>query len=247
MTAPISTAGPVTAADAMPGRPTLVLDPVLTTAAAAAGLELLAQATWSAEDGEAPTLAGFVLSSFAPLVAAVAHRCLSSHYGAPPVPDPRGDRTAVVVCSASGDLGTTIALADAVDAGRRVPPLLFFQAVPNAVVGHVAGQWGLRGPVVCISPAGDPVAEAFDVVGLLRRDGDADEALVVLVEQADPRASTADQPGAPARGDRAGADRAPDEQAARDEQAAADRATALLVRGVHTGPTRQPRNEGARA
>jgi 3-oxoacyl-(acyl-carrier-protein) synthase len=71
-------------------------------------------------------------------------------------------------------------VADAVDAGSRVGPLLFFQSVPNAVAGHVASKWRLTGPVVCVgaTPAGLAVA------ALLIEDGDADQALLVRIEQA---------------------------------------------------------------
>jgi 3-oxoacyl-(acyl-carrier-protein) synthase len=158
-----------------------------------AGLELLAGARWLPGPDEVPALPGFIASSFAPLAAYVARACLTAHHGSPPVAPPRGGRTALVIASASGDLGTTVALAEAVDAGTRVPPLLFFQAVPNAVAGHIAGQWGLGGPVVCVSPAGDALAEACAVVSLLVRDGDADEALVLLVEQADPHDTDGDR------------------------------------------------------
>ena len=47
----------------------------------------------------------------------------------------------------------------------------------------MAARWGLAGPVVCVSPVGDALAEGMDIADLLIADGDADEALVVLVEQ----------------------------------------------------------------
>jgi hypothetical protein len=75
-----------------------------------------------------------------------------------------------------------------VDAGRRPGPLLFFQSVPNAVAGYVAARHDLRGPVLCLAPAKDGLVTGLDAVSLLVADGDADHALVVLVEQdsADP-------------------------------------------------------------
>jgi 3-oxoacyl-(acyl-carrier-protein) synthase len=71
-----------------------------------------------------------------------------------------------------------------VDAGTRIGPLLFFQSVPNSVAGHVAAEWGLGGPVVCLCPTGDARADGMAQARLLIDDGDADEALVVWVEQA---------------------------------------------------------------
>lgn len=162
------------------------------TAAPAPGLVELARASWpdSPADTEPPQLAGFVHSSFSPLVAEVARRCLAQVYGPPPAEAARGARTAVIIASCSGDAATAAEVARAVAAGRRLGPLLFFQAVPNAVAGYVAACWELGGPVVSLSPdaGADPVpeslAEGLSAASLLIRDGDADEALVVVVEQA---------------------------------------------------------------
>ena len=44
--------------------------------------------------------------------------------------------------------------------------------------------WGLRGPVVCLSPTTDARRTGLDQAALLIADGDADQVLVVLVEQA---------------------------------------------------------------
>jgi 3-oxoacyl-(acyl-carrier-protein) synthase len=78
-----------------------------------------------------------------------------------------------------------------VDTGARVGPLLFFQSVPNAIAGYVAAREGLTGPVVCTSPqpgtAAETLAEALAEAELLIADGDADEALVVLVELTEDR------------------------------------------------------------
>jgi len=56
------------------------------------------------------------------------------------------------------------------------------------VAGYVAARWGLHGPVVCLSPPGHAANAArqagVDQAALLIADGDADQVLVVLVEQA---------------------------------------------------------------
>ena len=131
---------------------------------------------------EPKPLPGFVLSSFSPLVAAAADECLTSRHGTAPAADDIGERTAIVVVSGSGDAAMAEHVARSVDDGVRIGPLLFFQAVPNSVAGHVAARWGLRGPVVCLCPTGDPKAEGLAHARLLIDDGDADEVLVVCVE-----------------------------------------------------------------
>ena len=150
------------------------------------GLAVICRAAWpeSTEDGPAPPLPGFVYSTFSPLVAAVADRCLARSHVSPPADPARGPRTATVLVSRYGDVTSAVLVADAVDAGRRVAPLLFYQAVPNAVAGYLTARWGLTGPVVCVSPVGDPMTEGMAVAAGLIEDGDADEALIVAVEQA---------------------------------------------------------------
>jgi 3-oxoacyl-(acyl-carrier-protein) synthase len=148
----------------------------LADAAGASGLAVAAAASWpeSEEDDVAPSPAGFVVSSFSPVIAAVADRCLGRRISAgEPV-------TAVILVSSLGDVVSAVHVARAVDDGKRVLPLLFFQSVPNAVAGHVAAKWRLTGPVMCV---GD-VSDALDAAALLIEDGDADEALLVHMEQA---------------------------------------------------------------
>lgn len=149
-------------------------------------LTVLAQGRWpDTGDFELPQLAGFVVSSFNPLAAEAAERCLRGAFGEPPAPPEVGVSTAVIVVSASGDAKSARHVARTVDAGGRVGPLMFFQSVPNSVAGHVAARWGLGGPVVCLSPVGEPLADGLAQAELVISDGDATTALVVLVEEPD--------------------------------------------------------------
>jgi hypothetical protein len=140
------------------------------------GLRVLAAAGWpeGAGDREPPVLPGFVGSSFSPLAAEVARRCLGRRPGGPVA------CTGLVVVSALGDLQGAVRLAEAVDGGGAPGPLAFFQAVPNAVAGHVAARWGLSGPVVSVSGG----SAGVEVAALLVEDGDADEVLLIRVDQA---------------------------------------------------------------
>lgn len=156
------------------------LEPDLCEPAAKAGLRVLAAAAWpeSAADRCVPPVAGFVVSSFSPLAAEAARRCLLRRTARDAAGEPV---VAVVVSSALGDLGSAVHVAEAVDGGGRVGPLMFFQAVPNAVAGHVAALWRLTGPVVSVADAGS----ALEVAALLLQDGDADQALLIRVDQPD--------------------------------------------------------------
>jgi 3-oxoacyl-(acyl-carrier-protein) synthase len=144
-------------------------------------LTVLSEYRWPpGHPAELPALPGYVLSSFSPLVAAAAEGCLA---GAALSAAAR-ERIAVLLVSAGNDVVSAAHVRDRVAAGRRVGPLLFFQAAPNSIVGQVSGQWGLGGPVVCISPVSDAFAEAMAEAKLLLDDGDADAVLLILIEQA---------------------------------------------------------------
>jgi hypothetical protein len=168
-------------------------------------LRVVARAQWPEEGdtGAPPAVPGFVLSTFNPLVVEVVERCLRQVFSSPPIADERrASRISILLASRGGDRTTARALAEAVSRGERVPPLLFFQSNPNAVLGHVAARWGLAGPVISLSPlvaarSAGP-AEAFEEVldeGVLEEAvaavaaligepaGDVDEALVIAVEQ----------------------------------------------------------------
>lgn len=149
----------------------------------AADLTVLARADWPADQhAEPPAIAGFITSLFSPLAAALADLCLQSYFGTRPADPARGERTAIVLASSTGDLATAVAIATAVDRGQRVPPLLFFESNPNAVAGYIAARWGLWGPVVCTNPAADALDDAIASAALLIEDGDAAAALVLLAD-----------------------------------------------------------------
>jgi hypothetical protein len=145
----------------------------LRAAASSAGLAVSSSASWpeTGADGEAPALAGFIESTFSPLIAEVAERALRRR----DQPRAASAVTAIVIVTNLGDVTSAIRVATAVDAGRRVSPLLFFQSVPNAVAGYIAARWQLTGPVVCVSGT----SAGMDVAALLIDDGDAEDVLIV--------------------------------------------------------------------
>jgi hypothetical protein len=163
--------------------------------AAALGLAIRAEARWpeSSHDDTAPSLPGFIVSSFSPIAAETAFRCLgrrpafsATQSAGPEDPETFAARpgtenpvTAVLITTARGDRESAGHVARTVAAGGLLGPLLFFQSVPNAVAGHIAARWKLTGPVVCLA---DP-ASALEAAALLIEDGDADEALLVRIEQ----------------------------------------------------------------
>jgi hypothetical protein len=128
-----------------------------------------------------PDLPGFTAAPFHRLVAEVAERCLRRRYRVPPAPD--GGKTGVVVVTAAGDATSAGQLAALVRSDEPIDPVLFHQGVPNSVIGYVTARWGLAGPVACICPVADPRADGLGYALTLIRDGDADQALVILAEE----------------------------------------------------------------
>jgi hypothetical protein len=168
----------------------------------ASQLTVLSEYRWPSEPArELPVLPGYVLSSFSPLVAAAAEGCLSAYYADPQAAAASRERTAVLLVTAGNDVVSAEHVRDRVASGRRLGPLFFFQIAPNSVIGQLTARWGLGGPVVSISPQGDPLADGLAEAELLLDDGDAEEVLLILAEQADP-AELAD-PAVPGSGDRA--------------------------------------------
>ncbi|MBV9446271.1 MAG: hypothetical protein JO345_10290 [Streptosporangiaceae bacterium] len=149
----------------------------LHAAAAAAGLTVTSSASWPQTDAdrEVTPLAGFIESNFSPLIAEVAERALRRREPIQPQAT-----TAIVMVTNLGDVTSATRVAAAVDAGRRVSPLLFFQSVPNSIAGYLAARWRLTGPVVCVSGT----KAGLEAAALLIDDGDTDEALIVRVEVA---------------------------------------------------------------
>lgn len=146
----------------------------------------IARAQWpeGAEPERPPPVPGFVTTRLAPLVIRVAERCLTRAYPNGTPNAARALRTGMVLASKSGDVDNARATARAVDDRKRVSPLLFFQSVPNAALGHIAVTWGLGGPLVSVCPAGDAWNEAIDIATGIIRSGDADDMLTLHAERA---------------------------------------------------------------
>jgi 3-oxoacyl-(acyl-carrier-protein) synthase len=126
-----------------------------------------------------PFVPGFV-GDFAPLVRALARRCLGEH--------PTGllavasDRRGIVLASASFDTTSLERSAEQVRRGGRIDALLFHQTVPNTVLGVLSCDYGITGPMFCVSGPERPYDEAVAVAGLMIADGAADAMLAIGVE-----------------------------------------------------------------
>ncbi|MFI9168378.1 hypothetical protein [Streptomyces lincolnensis] len=147
-------------------------------------LELVASAEVQAGP-QIPRLPGFMASDFAPLVYAAVRACVgdarSGH-----LLEGIGDRVGIVLGSRRFDTVTLELSVEQVNRGQ-VSPILFYQAVPTAVLGQIARDYRLTGPVSCVAVTGDARAEALELARVLLTDEGAEWVLSLTVEMnADP-------------------------------------------------------------
>lgn len=127
-----------------------------------------------------PRVVGFMESDFAPLVYAAVRECVgdarSEHLLAGV-----GDRVAIILGSQRFDTVTLELSVEHVKRGR-VNPILFYQAVPTAVLGQIARDYRLTGPVSCVAVLGDARAEVLELARVLLADGGVEWVLGLTVE-----------------------------------------------------------------
>ncbi len=129
-------------------------------------------------DADPPGVPGFALSRFNPLVNELARRCLTT------VGDVSGPGTALLLGTTFGDTTTIDTASRNLVAGQVRNPLLFYQSVPTTILGHVAREYGITGPVVCCSIRTDPANELAELAELLLLDEELRQVLVIEVELA---------------------------------------------------------------
>ncbi|MGI5430212.1 hypothetical protein [Streptomyces sp. CA-179760] len=151
------------------------------------------------DDIALPRLPGFVESAFSPLAYEVAGRCLaertdggtSRSWGSPRASEAEsggeaeseeGSRTAVALAGLMGDTTTADLASRRMVAGRVHNPLLFMQATPNSVLGHMSREFGITGQMFSLSTLDDALTELLAMADLLLEDPELDRVLVLGVE-----------------------------------------------------------------
>ncbi|WP_344865627.1 ketosynthase [Amycolatopsis ultiminotia] len=162
-----------------------------------------------AADPELPPIKGFVLSRFSPIVRRAVVGCLGEP-GADLI-GADGPATAIVLGTLSGDPTTLDTSTRRLIAGQVHSPLLFFQSVTTSILGHLGQEYGISGPVTCLSVRDDEGEETLRAADLLLTDESVRQVLVIGVEMAVnerlaagyARAGGRDSPSRPADGDTA--------------------------------------------
>ena len=125
-------------------------------------------------------LPGFMVSDFAPLVYAAVRECLGDARSGHLLKGV-GDRVGIVLGSRRFDTVSLELSVEHVNRGR-VSPILFYQVLPTAILGQIARDYRLTGPVSCVSVTGDARAEVLETAGVLLADDAAEWVLGLTVE-----------------------------------------------------------------
>jgi len=128
-----------------------------------------------------PPVPGMAHSRFSPLVREAVRRCLGEPgehalHGRP------GDRTAVVMGTGFGDVTTHDLASERLARGLLPSPLLFYQAVPTAILGQICLDYGITGPVTCVSALGDVGETVLPLAATMVAVEEVAQALVIGVE-----------------------------------------------------------------
>ncbi|TDB81874.1 beta-ketoacyl synthase N-terminal-like domain-containing protein [Micromonospora sp. KC721] len=128
---------------------------------------------------------GFLESSFNPLVREVARRCLE-RVAVRPAPESgtAGAATAIVLGSVLGDTTTADLASRQLAAGQPGNALLFYQSIPNSILGFVSREFGITGPISCVASTDRLAADLLATAALTLADDGIEQVLAIGVELA---------------------------------------------------------------
>jgi len=119
---------------------------------------------------------GFIESSFNPLV----YRTIQYFVENARIRDHA--KLAIVLGSAFGDTATADLASRNLLSGKIRNPLLFYQSVPNSILGFAASRFHLTEMMTCITYNGGAAAALFDMAELYLSMPDVEQVLVIGVE-----------------------------------------------------------------
>lgn len=118
----------------------------------------------------------FVESDFNPLISFAVRGALAVA-GEPPAAD-----TAMVLVSAFGDTQTADAASRLLAAGRPLNPLLFYQSIPNSILGYLGAEFAMTGPIVCFAAGRRLLSEGLAVAEPLLAENAARQVLLIGID-----------------------------------------------------------------
>ncbi|RCX17337.1 hypothetical protein DFP94_10961 [Fontibacillus phaseoli] len=127
----------------------------------------------SPKEIELPVVPGFIKSNFSPLIfESIARLNQSCRIRS-------GPRTAMIMGSVYGDTSTIdLTSRDLVEGRNKMNPLLFYQSVPNCIMGFICMEYEITGPVSCISGLDDLLVPLLDLAGTMLHGDRCDQVIV---------------------------------------------------------------------
>lgn len=119
---------------------------------------------------------GFIESTFNPLV----YRIIQMHLESGNIHQP--EKLAIILASAMGDTATADCASRNLLAGQVHNPLLFYQSVPNSILGYASRQFGFTGRMTALAHQGDGLSALLEIATLYSELPDVGQVLVIGVE-----------------------------------------------------------------
>jgi len=126
---------------------------------------------------ELPSVPRFVESNFPLAVSQVVSQVKGRR--------PPAEQVGFVLATSFGDVTTTDVASRRMAEGRPHNPLLFYQSIPNSILGHLSKGTNFTGPLSCVSAADLLLTQALTVAELTLEEGSADQILLIGVDLAE--------------------------------------------------------------
>ncbi|GFN30747.1 hypothetical protein [Paenibacillus xylaniclasticus] len=129
-----------------------------------------------------PPVPGFIESSFNPLV----YRTIQYYAENDRIRD--RSKLAIILGSTFGDTATADLASRNLLSGRLRNPLLFYQSVPNSILGYASSQYQMTEMFTCITYSGGAAAALLEMAELYLAMPEVEQVLVIGVETQSERA-----------------------------------------------------------
>ncbi|KQO18029.1 hypothetical protein [Paenibacillus sp. Leaf72] len=134
-----------------------------------------------AEEEQARSIAiepvpGFIESAFNPMV----YQILKNHVESGTIRSHQ--KLAILLGSAFGDTATADRASQNLLQGKVHNPLLFYQSVPNSILGYASKQFGFTGMISAVSHFGNGLVSLLDLAEIYMDQPDVEQVLVIGVE-----------------------------------------------------------------
>ncbi|WP_127533595.1 hypothetical protein [Paenibacillus kobensis] len=129
-----------------------------------------------ARQASIPPVPGFIESTFSPLV----YRTIQHHFENERIRDQ--NKLAIILGSTFGDTATADLASRNLLSGKIRNPLLFYQSVPNSILGYASNRFQLTEMFTCITYSGGAAAALLEMAEIYLSMADVEQVLIIGVE-----------------------------------------------------------------